>query len=237
MKKKSLLFIFLFITQVFIFSQETAGDFFETISNKYTEITAYTATFKFTSGVRANIVQEGTMSYMSPNLLRLDYTSPENQVLCVNSRTLSLYVPAHGTLFEQEINSEDEAVALETSGLTPQGLALFITNYSISYVNGPELEVLDEENPEEVYKLKLNPRKFSEPFEQIIMSITSDFYIRRLESTTRTEELLVLDIVDIDLNAKIEPTYFDYEAPATATTLREFLFTRDEEQESEEGEE
>ena len=237
MKKYSLLFILLFTSQFFMFSQQTASDFFESISSKYTEIEAYTATFKFTSGVRANIVQEGTMSFMSPNLLRLDYTNPEEQVICVNSRKLSIYVPGHGTLFEQTINSEEEAVALETSGLTPQGLALFSTNYSISYVNGPGLEVLDEQNPVEVYKLRLNPRKYSEPFAQIIMSITSDGYIRRLESTTRTEELIVLDLVDIDLNAKIEPTYFDYEAPKTATTLKEFLFTSDEDQGSDEGEE
>lgn len=237
MKNKSLLIIFLLITQVFIFSQETAADFFETISDKYTEIEAYTAAFKFTSGVRANIVQEGLMTFLSPNLLRLDYTRPENQVLSVNARKLSIYVPAHGTLFEQTINSEKEALSLESSGLTPQGLALFNTNYSISYVLGPELEVLDEENPEEVYKLRLKPRKYSEPFKQIIMSITSDGFIRRLESTTRTGELIILDIVDIDLDVKIDPTYFDYDAPATATTLKDFLFTKDENEGSQDGEE
>ena len=91
----------------------------------------------------------------------------------------------------------------------------------------PELEVLDLENPEEVYKLRLLPRKFSEPFSKIIMSITANGFIRRLESTTRTDELIILDIVDIDTNVNIEDSYFDYKAPATATSLTDFLFSKD----------
>lgn len=227
MNKNFLIFIFLLSGSFAAFSQQTAGDFFETISDKYSELESYSAVFKFTTGVHSNIVQEGRISYLSPNYLRLDYSSPENQVLCVNSRKLSIYVPAHETLFEQTINSEEDALTLETSGFTSQGLSLFSTNYSISYVNGPELEVLDKDNPEEVYKLRLIPRKYTEPFEKIVMSISSDGFIRRLESTTRTDELIILDIVDIDTTAKIDPAYFDYEAPPTATKLTDFLFSKD----------
>lgn len=225
MNRKSLLIVILIMLPVFLFSQETAGDFFTKISNKYSEIESYTANFKFTSGVKANIIQEGSISYMSPNLLRLDYTDPENQVLCVNSRKMSLYVPYHQTLFEQTINSEADAKALETSGLTSQGLLLFKTNYSISYLNGPELEVLDDNNPEEVYKLRLLPRKSSEPFRKIIISITEEGYIRRVESHTRGDETIILDIVDIDPEAKLTKKIFDYDAPPTATTIKDFLFT------------
>ncbi len=226
---KKLLLTLLLITPLFLFSQQTASDFFKTISENYEGIESYTANFKITSGVRGNIVQEGAMSYMAPNLLRLDYTNPEEQVMCVNSQKLSIYVPAHATLFEQTINSEEQALAIETSGLTAQGLTLFNTNYSISYVNGPLVESLDEENPEEVYKLRLVPRKFSEPFIRIIMSITSDGYIRRLESITRTDETIIFDIVDIDTSVKLAKTLFDYEAPPTATTLIDFLFTPEDE--------
>lgn len=233
MKKKSLFLIISIILPMSLFSQQTAGDFFKTISTRYAEIESYTANFKITSGLRGKIVQEGVMTYMSPNLLRMDYTEPEEQVLNVNSRKISIYVPAHGTLFEQTINSEEDALALETSGLTSQGLSLFNTNYSISYVNGPELEVLDEDNPEEVYKLKLVPRKFSEPFQEIVMSLTSDGFIRRLESTTRTDEIIIFDIVDVDTSANINETVFVYDAPPTATTLTDFLFTPEEEVETE----
>lgn len=169
------------------------------------------------------------MTYKSPNLLRMDYTEPEEQVLNVSATKISIYVPAHGTLFEQTISSEEDAMALETSGITSQGLALFNSNYAISYVNGPELEVLDEDNPEEVYKLKLVPRKFTEPFQEIIMSLTSDGFIRRLESTTRTDEKIIFDIVDVDVNASINENTFEYEAPPTATTLTDFLYNQDEE--------
>lgn len=231
MKKNSLYLILFLISPILLFSQQTASDYFRTISDKYTGIEAYTAGFKITSGVRANIIQQGTISYKSPNLLRLDYSSPENQVLNVNARKISIYVPAHGTLFEQTINTEEEALALQTAGLTSQGLSLFSTNYSISYVSGPSLEILDDENPEEVYKLRLMPRKFAEPFLKIIMSITSDGFIRRLESYTRTDEVIIFDIVDIDVNANINDNIFDYEAPPTATTLTDFLFTQEEESE------
>lgn len=231
MKKYSLYLILFLFSPILLFSQQTASDFFKTISDKYAGIESYTADFKITSGVRSNIVQEGTISYKSPNLLRLDYSSPAEQVLNVNSRKISIYVPAHGTLFEQTINSEEEALALETSGLTSQGLSLFSTNYSISYVNGPELEILDVNNPEEVYKLRLLPRKFSEPFSRIIISITSDGFIRRLESTTRTGETIIFDIIDIDIDANINIKIFDYEAPPTTVTLRDFLFDLEEDSE------
>ncbi len=226
MKKKSFLIILL-ITPILLFSQQTAGDFFKTVSANYSEIEAYTANFKFTSGVRNNIIQEGVLSYKSPNLLRLDYTSPENQVLNVNSLKMTLYVPAHRTVFEQTINSEEEAGALKMSGLTSQGLALFNSNYSISYLTGPEIEVLSEENPEEVYKLRLLPRKSkaSEPFRQIIMSITPEGFIRRLETLSRADEMMILDVVNINTEVELTESDFEYESPATATLLTDFLFT------------
>lgn len=231
LKKNSFYLILFLLSPILLFSQQTAGDYFKSISDKYAVIEAYSAGFKITSGVRANIIQEGTISYKSPNLLRLDYVSPEEQVFNVNARKISIYVPAHDTLFEQTINTEEEALALETSGLTSQGLALFSTNYSISYVNAPELEILDEENPVEVYKLRLMPRKYAEPFSKIIMSITSEGFIRRLESYTRNDEVIIFDIVDLNVNANINDTIFDYEAPPTATTLTDFLFTPEEESE------
>ncbi len=57
------------------------------------------------------------------------------------------------------------------------------------------------------------------------MSITKDGFIRRVESTTRGEELIVMDIVDIDTEVKVSSTVFDYDAPPTATTIKDFLFS------------
>ncbi|MBN2619276.1 MAG: outer membrane lipoprotein carrier protein LolA [Spirochaetales bacterium] len=222
--KKSLNILLFLITPLMIFSQQTAGDFFKTISDKYSEINAYTANFKITSGLRGNIVQEGKMTYMNPNLLRMDYMVPEEQVLNVNSRKISIYVPAHDTLFEQTINSEEDALVIEASGLTSQGLTLFNTNYSISYVNGPNLEALDDNNPQEVYKLRLYPRRYTEPFSFIIISISTDGFIRRLQSTTRTGEEIVFDIVDIDTSVKLDKSFFEYNAPPSANTIKDFLF-------------
>lgn len=229
MKAKYLLFI-LMLSPAMLFSQETAGEFFTKISNNYAELEAYTANFKFTSGINGDIVQEGSLAYMSPNLLRLDYTNPKDQVLCINSTVMSLYVPSEGTLFEQQINSEEDAEALDVSGLTSQGLTLFKMNYSVSYLNSPALESLDEENPEEVYKLRLYPRKSAEPFKKIILSISVDGYIRRIESLKRDEELIILDIVDIKTDVELASTLFDYDAPPTATTIKDFLFTYEEEE-------
>ena len=137
MKKNFLVFIIFFATPFFMNGQQTAGDFFETISEKYSKIEAYTASFKFTTGLRSNIVQEGVISFKNPNFLRMDYTKPADQVLNVNLSKLSIYVPAHDTLFEQTINTEEDASVLATTGITSQGLSLFNSNYTISYVNGP----------------------------------------------------------------------------------------------------
>ncbi|OQY36176.1 MAG: hypothetical protein B6229_10645 [Spirochaetaceae bacterium 4572_7] len=224
---KRYLITVLFLLPVLLFSQQTAGEFFKNISSNYAEIEGYTAHFKFTSGIRSNIIQEGTISYMAPNLLRLDYDSPKDQVLCVNGTKMSLYVPTLGTLYEQTINTEEGV--LETSGFTSQGLSLFYTNYSISYLNGPELEELDEDNPEEVYKLRLIRRKASEPFRRIVMSITAEGYIRRLESLKNNDEVLILDIVGLDSTVRLSKNLFDYDSPPTASTIPDFLFTPEDE--------
>lgn len=216
-----------------LFSQETATDFFTKISNNYANLEAYTANFKFTNVIKDKVVQEqeGVIYYMSPNLLKLEYTNPEEQVLNINSTLMSLYVPSQGTVFEQQINTDEEAEALEVSGLTSQGLSLFKMNYTSSYLNGPDTEALDEENPQEVYKLALYPRKPSvEPFTRIILSITAEGFIRRIESLKKDNELIILDIVDINPDVELTPEIFVYDPPPTATTIRDFLFTYEEEE-------
>lgn len=227
---KTKILIFLIFIPIMAFSQETAVDFFTKISNNYANLEAYTAKFKFTSGLEGNIVQEGELSYMSPNLLRLDYTTPKDQVLSINSTKMSLYVPSERTLFEQQINSEQDAQAMDVTGLTSQGLSLFKMNYSISYLNSPATEALDEDNPEEVYKLRLYPRKSAEMFKRITLSISIDGFIRRIESIKRDDEVIVLDIVDINTDVELANTLFDYDAPPTATTVTDFLFIYEEEE-------
>ncbi len=220
--------VFLFLFSVFLLPAQdfggtaTAGEFFSRLAERYSEITDYTADIRISQG---DSEEWGKVFYSRPNLLRIDYEQPQDQVLCVNGERVQFYDPGQSVVMSQPLESGSGGSANMN---TPQGLKLMRSRYSIGYVSGPEPTALDEESAEKVVKLKLNWRTTEEGFRKLVLSVNEDMIIRRIEGVTVGYKDIRIDYTNVELNQGIPKARFDYDPPASANTYDNFLYKPEE---------
>ena len=215
-------FIFiLLLSAAFLSAQEitTASTFFNTLSEHYGLIDDYKADLVITKG---EMTLEGVVFYKTPNLLRINFSEPADQVIVVNDENLMIYLPEKSVVMTQKLRRKSESTL--AAMVSEQGLRLLSQGYSISYLTSPDPEPLEEESNEMVVKLRLEWRSTDEGFRQIIMSVGEDMMIRRMEGITMTYESVVFDFKNIRTNQNIPEARFDYEPPASAYEMNNFLF-------------
>jgi hypothetical protein len=75
---------------------------------------------------------EGVLFYKKPNLLRINFTKPADQVLVVDGEKLVLYIPELRVIMEQRLKKRSSAGVASLA--SAQGLNLLKKRYSISYL-------------------------------------------------------------------------------------------------------
>ena len=223
MKKLLISFCALFVSTV-LFAQNitTASAYFKTISEYYGTIKDYEVDFEIK--IEKN-ESRGKLSFKAPNLLRMDYTNPEEQVICFNGDMLTIYIkePAEAVL-QQQVTPGSAGNATNLS--TPQGLSLMSRYYTVAYETGQNAEPLEEGSDEMVVKLILTRKSASEAFRYIKLAINNDTkLIRRIEAVTPKGEEFVFDFFDYVLNQNLSEQRFVYDAPSSANNYNNFLFT------------
>ena len=223
MKKHVISFCALFISTV-LFAQNitTASAYFKTISEYYGTIKDYEVDFEIK--IEKN-ESRGKLSFKAPNLLRMDYTNPEEQVICFYGDTLTIYIkePAEAVL-QQQVTPGSAGNATNLS--TPQGLSLMSRYYTVAYETGQNPEPLEEGSDEMVVKLILSRKSASEAFRYIKLAINNETkLIRRIEAVTPKGEEFVFDFFDYVLNQDLSEQRFVYDAPSSANNYNNFLFT------------
>lgn len=198
----------------------TSSEYFSAVSDNYGTIEDYEAEITIT---RDDEELRGTLYYKSPNLLRIDFSEPEEQVLAVNNDELLLHLPQHHVVMKQDLESHSEATLATMA--SSEGLQLLKNSYSIAFLDSPQLVPLDEDSDETVRKLQLEWREPGEGFRQIIMSVNTDMMIRRMEGLTAEYEEFRFDFRNIVINQGIPTARFEYESPPSAYNIENFLFT------------
>ena len=223
MKKLLISFCALFVSTV-LFAQNitTASAYFKTISEYYGTIKDYEVDFEIKI---EKTESAGKLSFKAPNLLRMDYTNPPEQVICFNGDMLTIYIkePAEAVL-QQQVSPDASNPA--TSLTTPQGLSLMSRYYTVAYETGQNPEPLEEGSDEMVVKLILTRKSASEAFRYIKLAINNDTkLIRRIEAVTPKGEEFVFNFFDYVLNQNLSEQRFVYDAPSSANNYNNFLFT------------
>ena len=238
MKRFISFLLFVALATPFSFSQEirTAPEFFATVAERYSSISDYIAEVEMTTPEQT---LSGTLYYRRPNLVRIDFTEPEDQVLVSDGETLKVYIPEYNVVLHQELRGSG---GTEVTGLaSADGLKLMQEHYSIAYLDSPDPVPLNSpEDGEEqadrsgtsgdgemVTKLRLTWRSTSEGFRQLTLSVNEDQLIRRIVGVTPNYEEIQFDFLDIRLNQNIPGARFDYEAPASANLFSDFLFEQE----------
>ena len=209
----------LFSASLFAQSITTASAYFKTISEYYTTLKDYEVNFEIKVDKQETA---GRLSFKAPDLLRLDYTNPEEQVICYNGDTLTIYLPDSDAVLQQNITAETGAEALTT----PQGLSLLSRYYTVKYETGQNAEALEDGSDEMVIKFVLERKSAAEAFRYIKISVSEKTkLIRRMEAVTPKGEVILFDFFDYVLNQDITDQRFIYDAPSSANNYNNFLFS------------
>ncbi|HOV37733.1 MAG TPA: outer-membrane lipoprotein carrier protein LolA [Spirochaetales bacterium] len=225
MHRKNNRFIFigwiLFLLSTSLGGQEilTAEIFFDRISNTYGEVKDYIAQVTITV---EKDVMEGTLYYKTPNLLRIDFSVPAEQVLVTDGKKLTIYIPQYRVVMAQTLKRRSAAAI--ASMASRQGLILLKRNYSIAYLNSPNPVPLDDKSKEMVTKLRLSWKSSDEGFRELVLSVNADGIIRRIEGVTVGYQKIVFDFKNIRINENIPEGRFRYDPPASANVVENFLF-------------
>ncbi len=200
-----------------------AAAYFSGISEQYGNIEDYQADIQITMG---NTAMSGVVYYKTPNLMRINFSEPSDQVIVVDGEQLMIYLPMQSVTMVQPLKRHNDAAL--TTMVSGQGLNLLSRGYSISYFDTPEYVPLEEESREQVIKLLLEWRSTDEGFRQIIVSIGENGYIRRMEAVTKEYQELQYDLTNIVINQNIPGVRFEFESPPSSYTISNFLFEQEE---------
>ena len=219
--KKTLIFFCAFFISTVLFAQNitTASAYFKTISEYYGTIKDYEVDFEIKVDKSES---RGKLSFKAPNLLRMDYTNPEEQVICYNGDMLTIYLPDSDAVLQQRITEDTGAEKLTT----PQGLSLLSRYYTVAYETGQNAEPLEDGSDEMVVKFILTRKSASEAFRYINIAVSENTkLIRRMEAVTPKGEVITFNFFDYKLNQNITDQRFIYDAPSSANNYNNFLFS------------
>lgn len=217
--------LILLLSAFSVFAQDivTAVDYFDQISATYGSIADYEADIIIKQGTGDSAdVSKGIIYYKTPNLLRIDFSDPEEQVICVTGDNLMIYIPAQFVVMTQKLPHHNNSTLATMAN--EQGLTLLKKGYSISYLDSPSPVPIEEGSDELVTKLKLEWRTTEQGFRQIEVSISETNLIRRLKAVTPEMQEIQFDFLGIQINQGIPDSRFEYEAPASAYGINNFLF-------------
>lgn len=219
MKKILTVLVMLFSASLFAQTITTASAYFKTISEYYATIKDYEVDFEIKI---EKTESAGKLSYKAPDLLRLDYSNPEEQIICFNGDLLTIYLPEQDVVLQQQISEEESASGLATA----QGLALFSRYYTVAYESGQNAEPLEDGSEEMVVKFILTRKNASEAFRYIKLAVNPNTkLIRRVEAVTSKGEVILMNMYDYVLNQNITDQRFIYEAPSSANNYNNFLLS------------
>jgi outer membrane lipoprotein-sorting protein len=205
--------LFIGISTITTAQVTTASTYFKTVSEYYASLRDYEVDFEILIGKKETY---GTLSYLSPNYFRMDYTSPANQVICYNGEFLTMYLPETGAVLQQEPQGGTVQ--------SPMGLSLMSRYYNVAYEVGQDAVPLDESSSEMVVKFILNRKSSSEAFRYIKIAVNPNTkLIRRIEAVTPAGVSFVFNFSNYRLNQGIAPQRFIYDPPSSANNLNNFL--------------
>jgi outer membrane lipoprotein-sorting protein len=168
----------------------------------------------------------GTIYFKTPSLLRVDFTSPPDQVIAFDGQTLTVYIPGYNAILSQA--AADKPGAGSASLASREGLKMLKRNYTVTFESSPAPQSLEGATGETAVRLVLSRSSAAEGFKTIKLYVTPDTkLIRRIEGWTIAGDKLTFDFTGIKTNMGIPASRFVYDSPASANVYNNFLFKSD----------
>ncbi len=199
-------------------SLETADDFMQQVAEKYASFEDFQANVIITQNRKVN---QGLLFSKVPNKLRINFSSPKDQVMVSDGKSFFIYIPQQNIVLKQSKNANTS-----TGTFTSRtGLDQLLKRYIASYVDKPTFVPLENRTPREyVMKIRMKWKSPSQNFRELLISIGRDFLIYRVEALTYNRETVQFDFSNIQVNTGIPDVRFNYDPPPTANVMEDFLF-------------
>ncbi|MBP3365819.1 MAG: outer membrane lipoprotein carrier protein LolA [Treponema sp.] len=195
----------------------TAADFFKSVSDTYAGIKDYEADIDIAIGKNR---MQGKVSFKRPEMMRIDFSDPAEQVVVFNGDDLTIYLPGSSAILEQNVTGSGVNVA------TSQGLSLLRRYYTVAYDSGQNAVPLDDGSDELVVNLILSRRSAAEAFRSILLSVNPETkLIRRVQATATQGTVYTMDFYNYRLNINISDQRFIYDPPSSANNYNNFLLS------------
>ncbi|MCK9170328.1 MAG: outer-membrane lipoprotein carrier protein LolA [Treponema sp.] len=218
----ALFFVLMICSSVSAQSITTASAYFKTVSEYYGTIKDYEADMDLSVSKQQMTAK---VSFKRPDLLRLDFSDPADQVILFNGDMLTIYLPESSAVLQQSVQS-DNGGAGGASLATPQGLSLMSRYYTVAYETGQDPVPLDDTSDEKVIKLILNRRNTAEAFRSIKLAINAETkLIRRVDAVTPRGDEFIFNFSNYKLNQNISDQRFIYDPPSSANNYNNFLLS------------
>jgi outer membrane lipoprotein-sorting protein len=206
-------------TPLFAQSIVTAEAYLERVSDRYASFNDYEALIAIKTG---GVEMKGTVSHRAPAFMRIDFSSPAEQVIVFNGDMLTIYLPEMRAILNQDVGSSAGGGANLATG---QGLSMMRRQFVAAYVTGPNPEPLEAGSRERVVKLRLSGRYGGQGFSELVLSIDpATLLIRRIAATQLSGSLIQFDFTSVKTNQGIPEQRFIYDSPASANVYNNFLF-------------
>lgn len=202
----------------------TAAQYFNQVADRYAQISDYEGKISIAAGKE---VMKGDIIFKSPSLLRIDFTSPPDQVIAFDGQKLTVYVPGYNAILSQ--TAADKPGSGSASLATREGLKMLKRSYTVTFESSPDPLPLEGGAPgETAVRLSLVRTTAAEGFKTIKLYISPDTkLIRRMEGWTLAGERIAFDYTGIKTNTGIPASRFVYDSPASANVYNNFLFKSD----------
>jgi outer membrane lipoprotein-sorting protein len=198
----------------------TAAQYFGQVADRYSQISDYEGKITISTG---KDTMKGDIIFKTPSLLRVDFTSPPDQVIAFDGQTLTVYIPGYNAILSQA--AADKPGAGTATMATREGLRMLKRNYTVAFETSPAPQPLEGAAGESAVRLVLGRSSAAEGFRTIKLYITPDsLLIRRIEGWTIAGDKLTFDFIGIKTNVGIPATRFVYDSPASANVYNNFLF-------------
>jgi outer membrane lipoprotein-sorting protein len=198
----------------------TAVQYFGKVAERYAQVSDYEGKI---SVATAKDTMRGDIIFKAPSLLRIDFTSPPDQVIAFDGKTLTVYIPGYNAILSQ--SAADKPGAGASALATREGLKMLRRNYSVAFEASPAPQPLEGAAGEQAVRLVLARSSAAEGFKTIKLYIAPDsLLIRRIEGWTISGDKLTFDFTGVKTNVGIPATRFVYDSPASANVYNNFLF-------------
>ena len=190
----------------------TVNDIVKQIKKTFADIESYQANFVMVSdrmGKRQN--QSGTIWYMAPHYLRIDFDVPYGQKIVSDGKQVWIYIPSINVVAEQDLNSSMFAIG------TGSGLNRLFSKYHYKFDGKEQPRV---ENNNKYYVLFLKRKETRSGFRTIKLWVNEQYFITKAAGETANGKNITIEIKNINTKIDLKKGFFKYDPPSNARIIK-----------------